>query len=191
MSSYYDTEDASEDDSDDRVYRERPHIYRRRVHTPSPEQSDADADNRPPRAWYRIQSGSPSPPPVRHFEHRPPPPPPPRPFYYQDLPSHVRDPRRRPHDFHEYIPPIDDDGNSLSFDINLISPVKDDVRPGWSTRRTELASQLPESLSLEASRGFTDESETEKIILTLNSQTGSNASANLRWMWVFIDGIIA
>jgi hypothetical protein len=73
----------------------------------------------------------------------------------------------------------------------LISPVKDEKRPGWSNRRTELASQLPESLSLEASRGFTDESETEKIILTLNSLTDSSAVPNLRWMWVFSNGIIA
>jgi hypothetical protein len=81
-----------------------------------------------------------------------------------------------------HIPPIDRDGNPLNLDVNLVTPATDEVEPGWSNRKTEFTSKIPESLSLESSRGFTDEADIEKIILTLQSKDDSVKVANLRWM---------
>jgi hypothetical protein len=81
-----------------------------------------------------------------------------------------------------HVPPIDRDGNPLNLDVNLVTLATDEVEPGWSNRKTEFTSKIPESLSLESSRGFTDEADVEKIILTLQSKDDSGKIANLRWM---------
>lgn len=99
------------------------------------------------------------------------------------IPGHINSSRTHLHkSFLEYVPPIDKDGNPLNLDVNLVSSAKDEKSPGWTNRRTEFASQRPESLSLEASRGFADDTETEKIILTVNSESNPDKAESLRWM---------
>jgi hypothetical protein len=107
--------------------------------------------------------------------------------YYEESPPPALDyvPGSRRHEQYphsEFAPPVDKDGNPLTLYINLISSAKDERGPGWTSRRPEFASQLPESLSLEASRAFIDESETEKILLTPDSMTDLTKAAKLRWM---------
>jgi hypothetical protein len=109
----------------------------------------------------------------------------PPPITYKYSPDYSPSPAyySRRHQPLEYIPPIDNDGNPLSLDVNILPPAEDENEPGWSNRRMEFASQMPESLSLEASRGFTDEANIEKIILTVDSNPDApNKATNLRWM---------
>lgn len=112
-------------------------------------------------------------------------PPTPPPVTYRYTPDYTPSPAyySRRHQPLEYIPPIDNDGNPLSLDVNILPPAEDENEPGWSNRRTEFASQKPESLSLQASRGYTDEANIEKIILTVDPNPDApNKATNLRWM---------
>jgi hypothetical protein len=76
-----------------------------------------------------------------------------------------------------HIPPFDSQGNPLSIDVNLV----DEKVPDWNDKGPVLK---PKTLFIDASRGFTDEAEVEKIILTPHSKDDPDKDLNLRWVWV-------
>jgi hypothetical protein len=74
--------------------------------------------------------------------------------------------------------PVDDYGNPLTLDIDI----KSEKAPNWTNKRIETPRVLPESVSLEAAKAFTDETDNEKIILSPNSNSDPNIARNRRWM---------
>lgn len=82
----------------------------------------------------------------------------------------------------EFEPPVDMDGNPLNFPVSLVSQDSGDQGTVWNNAALGSAALLWETLSLGESRSYADEAGSEKVILTLDSTSGSKPSPKLRWM---------
>lgn len=74
--------------------------------------------------------------------------------------------------------PVDDYGNPLTLDIDI----KSEKIPNWANKRIETPHVLAESVSLDAAKAFTDETDTEKVILSPDTNNGPSIARNRRWM---------
>lgn len=100
--------------------------------------------------------------------------------YYSSDDGFTSQPRLRENPF--LFPVRNDDGTPLSMDINLTSRANNERAPNWTNTRSEFASRISEPLFIEAASGYIDETETERITLTLNSKADLTSPPNLRWM---------